>query len=138
MDMATIKSFVSIAQPEQLSMMSEIEKNFKNEFDYRNEAQQLHKVGKNMAVFANECHVPKPRLQYCTKRMLVMEMLKGKPLKKKLDEFLDSMARKEGLTREAFVDKMRDEMLNPNKDSASSPGIASMIRAGPPAKDGYK
>ena len=57
MDMATIKSFVRIAQPEQLSMMTEIEKNFKNEFDYRNEARQLEQVSKNMEVFKKECHV---------------------------------------------------------------------------------
>ena len=129
MDMATIKSFVALAQPEQLSMMTEIEKNFKNEFDYRNEARQLEQVSKNMKVFEKECHVPQPHLEHCTKRMLVMEMLKGKPLKKKLDEFLDSMARKEGMTREEFVEKMRADMMK--GDGVDSSNATRMIQSGP-------
>ena len=61
-------------------------------------------------------------------------------MKKKLDDFLDSMARKEDMTRDEFVDKMRAEMLNSSNGNnvvSSSSSAMKMMRSGPPAKDGY-
>ena len=86
-DVRTIKMFCEVAQPVHVPPLIEIEKQFMTEFDYRRESEQLDKVRKNMiaANMAGDnnsttqdlCRIPKPYLDLCTKRVLVMEELKG-------------------------------------------------------------
>eukprot|EP00970_Alexandrium_tamarense_P004410 scaffold749_cov193-Alexandrium_tamarense.AAC.10 len=85
-DVRTIKMFCEVAQPVHVPPLIEIEKQFMTEFDYELEAKQLAKVRKNMmaANIAGDssrlCAIPKPYLDLCTKRVLVMEELKGNKL----------------------------------------------------------
>lgn len=77
---------LQVAQPVHVPPLIEIEKQFMTEFDYELEAKQLAKVRKNMmaANIAGDssrlCAIPKPYLDLCTKRVLVMEELKGNKL----------------------------------------------------------
>jgi aarF domain-containing kinase len=85
-DVRTIKMFCEVAQPVHVPPLIEIEKQFMTEFDYVLESQQLDKVRKNMmdANIAGDasklCAIPKPYLDLCTKRILVMEELNGNKL----------------------------------------------------------
>ncbi len=87
-DVRTIKMFCEVAQPVHVAPLIEIEKQFMTEFDYVLESQQLDKVRKNMmaADIAGEedssklCAIPKPHLDLCTKRILVMNELNGNKL----------------------------------------------------------
>lgn len=84
-DVRTIKLFAQIAQPVHVPPLIEIEKQFMTEFDYVQEAKQLKKVRDNMtksgiAGERGRCEIPKPYLDLCTKRVLVMDELKGDKL----------------------------------------------------------
>ncbi|KAL7495014.1 hypothetical protein ACHAWT_003748 [Skeletonema menzelii] len=85
-DVRTIKMFCEVAQPVHVAPLIEIEKQFMTEFDYVLEAQQLEKVRKNMmaADIAGDasklCAIPRPHLELCTKRILVMDELNGNKL----------------------------------------------------------
>ncbi|KAL7522177.1 hypothetical protein ACHAWX_006867 [Stephanocyclus meneghinianus] len=82
-DVRTIKLFAQVAQPVHVPPLIEIEKQFMTEFDYRQEARQLEKVRENMTnagLVGKLCRIPKPYLDLCTKRVLVMEELRGDKL----------------------------------------------------------
>lgn len=95
-DVRTIKMFAQVAQPVHVPPLIEIEKQFMTEFDYRREAEQLDKVRKNMVSAdisgdaSKLCAIPTPHLDLCTKRVLVMEELKGNKL---VDELKKDMQR---------------------------------------------
>jgi aarF domain-containing kinase len=74
-DITSAKAFVAWALPEHLPPLTEIEKQFANEFDYRREAAQLGRVRENLARggFSNRIIVPEPIIPLCTKRVLTME-----------------------------------------------------------------
>ncbi|EED95588.1 predicted protein [Thalassiosira pseudonana CCMP1335] len=82
-DVRTIKMFCEVCFD---CASLELQKQFMTEFDYELEAKQLAKVRKNMmaANIAGDssrlCAIPKPYLDLCTKRVLVMEELKGNKL----------------------------------------------------------
>ena len=83
-DVRTIKMFCEIAQPVHVPPLIEVEKQFMTEFDYRREAEQLDKVRNNMIAAnicgdtsSHLCMIPRPYLDLCTKRVLVMEELDG-------------------------------------------------------------
>lgn len=120
-DVRTIKMFCEVAQPVHVPPLLEIEKQFMTEFDYRREAEHLEKVRRNMmtANIAGDssrlCAIPKPYLELCTKRVLVMEELKGGKLadelkkdmqrqmnrmKKSLENFGDEKTLEKGFTKE--------------------------------------
>ena len=85
-DVRTIKMFCEVAQPVHVAPLIEIEKQFMTEFYYVLESQQLDKVRKNMmaADIAGDssklCAIPRPHLDLCTKRILVMDELNGNKL----------------------------------------------------------
>ena len=88
-DVRTIKLFCQVAQPVHVPGIEEIERQFQTEFDYRQEAQKLQTVRDNLQrahLAASEtddkppCLVPKPYMELCTKRVLVMEELVGDKL----------------------------------------------------------
>jgi aarF domain-containing kinase len=87
-DVRTIKAFAQIAQPVHVPALEQIEKQFLEEFDYRDEARNMAAVRENLikAGLADKdptaakklCLVPKPYLDLCTESVLVMEELDGK------------------------------------------------------------
>ena len=84
-DVRTIRAFCEVAQPVHVPGIKEVEKQFPAEFDYRIEAANLELVRRNLERAGlggpdKLCIVPKPRLEYCTKHVLVMEALEGEKL----------------------------------------------------------
>jgi len=96
-DVRTVKAFAEVAQPVHVPALNEIEKQFQTEFDYRTEAEHLEVVRDNLmraglAGPGKPCVVPKPYRQFCTKRVLVMEELKGDKLAVALKRDLEHWA----------------------------------------------
>jgi aarF domain-containing kinase len=65
--------------PEWSALIEEIEKQFKTEFDYSREAQNLQEVSVNMAKAfpRRRVLVPKPHLEMCSRHVLVMQFVEG-------------------------------------------------------------
>eukprot|EP00615_Pteridomonas_danica_P001068 CAMPEP_0114374280 /NCGR_PEP_ID=MMETSP0101-20121206/35482_1 /TAXON_ID=38822 ORGANISM="Pteridomonas danica, Strain PT" /NCGR_SAMPLE_ID=MMETSP0101 /ASSEMBLY_ACC=CAM_ASM_000211 /LENGTH=301 /DNA_ID=CAMNT_0001527911 /DNA_START=213 /DNA_END=1116 /DNA_ORIENTATION=+ len=74
-DVLCITNFCKIAQPEHVKALHEIQKQFRSEFDYRLEGQNLETVRKNLLIPFPSIIVPTPYLPLCTKHVLVMEDL---------------------------------------------------------------
>ena len=108
-DVRTIKLFAKLAQPVHVPALEEIEKQFLTEFDYRAEAAHLAQVRENLTkagLAGNSttlCAVPKPYLDLCTKRVLVMEELKGKKLAVALEIDARQHAERAGKSVEEFM-----------------------------------
>jgi len=112
-DVRTIKLFAQVAQPVHVPALEEIEKQFMTEFDYIKESKQLAQVRENLmkAGMTGEdskdgsklCAVPKPYLNLCTKRVLVMEELKGDKLAVGLRKDVEGHAARAGQTPEEFL-----------------------------------
>ena len=112
-DVRTIKLFAQLAQPVHVPALEEIEKQFMTEFDYVKESKQLAQVRENLmkAGMTGEtskdssklCAIPKPYLDLCTKRVLVMEELKGDKLAVGLRKDVDGHAARAGKTPEEFL-----------------------------------
>jgi aarF domain-containing kinase len=96
-DVRTIRTFCEIAQPVHVPALKEVEKQFGTEFDYVQEANNLHQVRSNLiraklcaanmdddsnrrSSATTICTMPNPYRQYCTKRVLVMEEIRGDKL----------------------------------------------------------
>lgn len=108
-DMATIRGFFEIAAPEQVITLSELEKMFAEEFDYRREAINLEDVDANMrraGFVPSIAVVPLPIQELCTQRVLVMDLLKGQKLVDGVRELVAAVAAKEGKTRDLFEKEM--------------------------------
>jgi aarF domain-containing kinase len=79
----TIKNFCRLAQPEHLTYIEEIEKQFLTEFDYRREAKNLKMIQRHTHKhYGNAVVVPQP--VFATKYVLAMEFLHGEKLDKAL------------------------------------------------------
>ncbi len=112
-DVRTIKLFAQLAQPVHVPALEEIEKQFMTEFDYFKESKQLAQVRENLmkAGMTGEdssdgsklCAIPKPYLDLCTKRVLVMEELKGDKLAVGLRKDVQGHAARAGQTPEEFL-----------------------------------
>lgn len=109
-DMATVKLFCSLAQPEFLSFLDEIEKQFMTEFDYQKEAKNLEIAAQNLtrSVHASTVVIPKPFLPLCSKRLLVMEKLNGLNMTQTLRKNIAEVAAYHNLTTEEFMALYRD------------------------------
>uniref|UniRef100_A0A7S2EI95 ABC1 atypical kinase-like domain-containing protein n=1 Tax=Ditylum brightwellii TaxID=49249 RepID=A0A7S2EI95_9STRA len=107
-DVRTIKMFAQIAQPVHVPPLIEIEKQFMKEFDYTQESAQQIKVRENLmkAGLASGpnaiCTVPKAYPELCTKRVLVMDELKGEKLAVGLRKDMERHAARAGLSPEQF------------------------------------
>jgi len=114
-DVRTIKMFCEIAQPVHVPPLIEVEKQFMTEFDYCREAEQLDKVRNNMmrANIAGDpsrlCAIPKPYLDLCTKRVLVMEELKGDKLVVELKKDMERQMKRMNHSLEKFGDEQTME-----------------------------
>jgi aarF domain-containing kinase len=128
-DVRTIKLFCEVAQPVHVPPLIEIEKQFMTEFDYRREAEQLEKIRDNMdksGIIGRLCEIPAPYLELCTKRVLVMEELKGDKLvvelkrdmerqRKRLERMLNKKGA-EGGAAEKFAKEFQVGENGPTKD----------------------
>lgn len=106
-DVRTIKMFAQVAQPVHVPPLEEVERQFMTEFDYQKEAQQMENVRNNLmkaglAGKGKMSIVPKPFMEFCTKRVLVMEELKGEKLPLVLQNDIQRLAANLGLTLEEF------------------------------------
>jgi aarF domain-containing kinase len=113
-DVRTIKMFAQIAQPVHVPALEEIEKQFMTEFDYIKEAEQLNQVQANLAKAGLEgpgklCRVPKAYMEFCTKRVLVMEELHGVKLADGLKEEANRRAQQEGKTLKEYMDEIKHQ-----------------------------
>ena len=108
-DVKTARYFVSIAMPVHLPALTEIEKQFANEFDYRREAAQLQQVGDNLRRAGSEFKdffVPTPFMDLCTKRVLVMEEVKNaESVTTALEKDVSLFAAMNNETVKSFMDK---------------------------------
>jgi len=106
-DVRTIKMFCQVAQPVHVPPLEEVERQFMTEFDYVQEAIQMDNVRKNLekAGLAGKNKlsvVPKPFLEFCTKRVLVMEELKGEKLPDALKKDIELYAESAGMAVDKF------------------------------------
>jgi ubiquinone biosynthesis protein len=85
--------------------LHEIEEMLRNELDYTIEARTLNRFYKNFAG-ASHVKVPKPYLELCTRRILVMEFIEGLPLSQATPE---AMA-KHGVDHRALARVLTDAM----------------------------
>lgn len=107
-DVRTLVAFCEIAQPVHVPALLEVEKQFQTEFDYRQEALQLAAVHDNLEKAGlcgkdKLCIVPRPYMEYCTKRVLVMEELNGEKLAVALRKDIQKYAELSGTTLEEFL-----------------------------------
>ena len=107
-DVRTMTLFCEVAQPVHVPALLEVEKQFQTEFDYREEAQILATVRSNLEKAGlcgpdKLCVVPKPYMDYCTKRVLVMEELNGDKLAVALKRDMQTYAERSGQTIEEFL-----------------------------------
>jgi aarF domain-containing kinase len=131
-DVRTIKMFAKLAQPVHVPALEEIEKQFMTEFDYRQEARQMARIRENLtkaglAGPGKLCLVPKPYLEYCTTRVLVMEELKGDKLVVALKRDAQVQAQRAGLTI--------DELRASNKEKERNAKAKGEQLQGPTAKE---
>jgi len=85
-------------QPVHVPALEEIDEQFMTEFDYVQEAQQLGLEGPGKM-----CRVPKPYIELCTERVLVMEELHGVKLADGLKEEMTVKATREGKTTDQYM-----------------------------------
>jgi aarF domain-containing kinase len=97
-DMRQLRRFCEFALPQFVAPLREIEAQFMTEFDYREEAKNLRRVRDNLmkSPWAGKVVVPKPFEEYCSKRVLVMEYLKGVKLTDLLEGFVKEESIKQG------------------------------------------
>jgi aarF domain-containing kinase len=104
--------FAQLAQPVHVPALEEIEEQFMTEFDYMLEGGQLSQVQNNLRKAGLEgegklCRIPKPYLEYCTERVLVMEELYGVKLEDGLKEEMAFQAQREGKTTEQYLAEVK-------------------------------
>ncbi len=112
-DMRTIRTFMEIAAPEQVITLTELEKMLGDEFNYQTEAANLAVISSNMregGFIPSVAVMPLPRIELCTPRVLVMDLLHGKKLVDGIREFVAVIAQKEGKTVEQF-EKAQAEII---------------------------
>ena len=125
-DVRTIKLFAKLAQPVHVPPLEELERQFKTEFDYKEEARNLELVRNNLqsaGILGSMCQVPKPYLELCTKNVLVMEELFGEMLVTALKQDAASHAERNGQSMEQFMDSVRSKegASSDNKSQAAGP-----------------
>mmetsp|Transcript_34574 Transcript_34574/g.42285 ORF Transcript_34574/g.42285 Transcript_34574/m.42285 type:complete len:493 (-) Transcript_34574:134-1612(-) len=112
-DVRTIKMFAQVAQPVHVPALNEVEKQFMTEFDYAKEARQMLKIKENLtrAGLVGEgktFYVPRPYLDLCSKRVLVMEELKGPKLQVGLRKNMENLATKMGF---GSIEELQQRMI---------------------------
>lgn len=111
-DIKTIEDFCWLAQPAHLPFINETRKQFMTEFDYSKEADNLTTVSNNiLPEWGDKVSIPYPIKSFCTKRLLVMEYLKGVDLIKGIEQYYTELAEERGTTLEALKEEQRQKEL---------------------------
>ncbi|RLN06549.1 hypothetical protein BBJ28_00024753, partial [Nothophytophthora sp. Chile5] len=99
-DIKTIQDFCRYFQPAHLPYLVEVEKQFMTEFNYVEEAKNLATVRANIAKspYASRVAIPSPKMELCTKEVLVMEFLKGRKLLEGIQDHFEAIAADKGVT----------------------------------------
>ena len=132
-DVRTIKMFAQVAQPVHVPPLEEIEKQFMTEFEYKKEGEQLAKVRDNLFKAGlvgddgKQFAVPKPYLDLSTKKVLVMEELKGEKLANALKADMAKHAARAGETVDQFKAKQEEKVRQLRKKG--------IVKVGPSAKE---
>mmetsp|Transcript_9354 Transcript_9354/g.12264 ORF Transcript_9354/g.12264 Transcript_9354/m.12264 type:complete len:665 (-) Transcript_9354:256-2250(-) len=127
-DVLCITNFCKIAQPEHVKALHEIQKQFRSEFDYRLEGQNLETVRKNLLIPFPSIIVPTPYLPLCTKHVLVMEDLSPST---KLTDGLRAEEGKIARLRGLTVEELRKEIKIKNEATIA----CGRPRKGPSAEE---
>jgi aarF domain-containing kinase len=123
-DIANMRWFCQVAQPEQVIVFDEIERSFMTEFDYRAEAANLTTVRHNLRQFADRVAVPEAFPQYTTRKMLVMEYFDGVKLITAIRGTFERLARASGKSMAQLEAEFKE---NKAKNApASAPALPSM------------
>lgn len=132
-DVRTIKMFAQVAQPVHVPPLEEIEKQFMTEFDYKKEGEQLARVRENLFKAglvgddSKQFAVPRPYLDLSTKKVLVMEELKGEKLANALKSDMAKHAARAGETVEQFKAEQEEKVRQLRKKG--------VVKVGPSAKE---
>eukprot|EP00939_MAST-03C_sp_MAST-3C-sp1_P001451 g1451.t1 len=134
-DMETIRGFFAVFAPEQVIILDELARSFQKEFDYREEARNLTQVRENLSragFLPAEVEVPRPHSDLCTRRMLVMDLLRGPKLVDGLRSYISVLASKENMTTNEFEERERlrieREGIPERYDGPSAAEIANYLR----------
>lgn len=113
-DIKTIQDFCRYFQPAHLPYLVEIEKQFMTEFNYVEEAKNLDTVRRNIAKspYAEKVAIPKPKMELCTKEVLVMEFLKGRKLLDGIHDHFEAIAAGKGVT----IEELKREQEQKDKE----------------------
>jgi aarF domain-containing kinase len=110
-DIKTIKSFCSLAMPQHVSALEEIERAFLTEFDYVKEATYLNKVRNNvMPRYGTMITIPKAHMSLCTKDILVMEYLHGIKMVDGIKKNYSKLCELQGRTLESMEKEMKEKL----------------------------
>ncbi|GMH55206.1 hypothetical protein TL16_g01847 [Triparma laevis f. inornata] len=83
-DVKTLLVFCRFAQPEHVPGLEEIERQFKTEFDYREELKHQNRIKKSLKKFEEKVYVPEAYLS--TKNVLIQEKVEGLKLNEALKD----------------------------------------------------
>ena len=110
-DIRTCIDFCRLAMPQHVPPLEEIERQFLTEFDYREEAKNLEEVRANVLPrWRHKVDIPSPRLDLCTREVLVMERLPGVKLVDGIRAQLAALARVRGTTARALEEEQRSKV----------------------------
>lgn len=107
-DLKTVKDFCSLAMPQHLPALDEIERQFVTEFDYRKEGANLNEVANNLSgIWDHVAVVPHAHLHMCTKSVLVMDYLPGVKLVSAIRAQFSRFAAAQGKTMEQLEAELK-------------------------------
>jgi aarF domain-containing kinase len=109
-DFAVARKFCALAQPAHLPLLKETEKQFKTEFDYRLEAENLELIYKNLGPgteWEDKVIIPKPYPELSAENCLVMDYVRGVKLIKALTRNLSAVAQSRGMTIDELIEEQK-------------------------------
>jgi aarF domain-containing kinase len=110
-DLKTMKAFCTLAMPQHVSPLDEIEKQFLTEFDYKLEAKNLRLVHDNiMPKWGDQVKIPRAYEELCTPEVLVMEFLPGIKLVDGVRNQWRAYAARNNTTLEALEEEHKEKM----------------------------
>lgn len=110
-DIKTLIDFCDLAMPYFVPSLREVEKQYKTEFDYTKEADNLQLVANNVnSVWRKKVVVPRPIKELCTRQVLVMEYLPGIKLVDGIRNQFTRIAASQGRTLEDLEDEQMQKI----------------------------
>lgn len=113
-DLVATKNFCTFALPHLVVSLEEIERQFQTEFDYSLEAKNLTEIRNNLLATPSWDRlvvVPAVYPQYCTKHVLVMDLLHGRKISDLFKEYLEEMAIAQNKSIIQIQKELKDKIL---------------------------